>query len=648
MTNLVIGTAGHIDHGKTTLVKALTGVDTDRLKEEKERGITIELGFAQLNLPSGNRAAVVDVPGHERFIKNMLAGAAGIDLALLIIAANEGVMPQTREHFDIIHLLEIRELVVVITKTDLVDPEFLALVREEARELLQPTTYREAPVAEVSAVTGEGLKELKALLDKLVAGLKGRAAEGEQARLPIDRVFTMQGFGTVVTGTLFNGSIITGDILEVPIRDRKVRVRNLQVHGQQVNRAYAGQRAAVNLTGVNTGDLQRGDVLAAPDWLKPTRRVDVSCRLLSSSPWALKNQTRVRFHQGTKETLGRAVLWDRPELEPGQEAYIQLVLEEPVVLVRGDNYIIRSYSPPRTIGGGRVVEPLAAKYKNTGARLLDELKIKAGGGIGAIIRLYLGKKSTLVSLEEIARHLGLAKEAARSYLRELKDDGVIQVLVNNEQELFITVETLNQWEKIISREILKHNRDFPLSPGLNKEELRTREWPALPVKDYNTLIQYLAGTEKLRILDGLYLTQPGERGGIPPKLAGILEEVEHFYQFGRWQVPPWDKVRGELKIDDKTGVQILLFLTRSGKLIPLGEDLYAWHQLVQESKEKLRGWFTEHEELTVAQARDLLGATRRMAVPFLEYMDKQKVTVRVGEGRRAGTAGFDTKNLHGL
>lgn len=648
MTNLVIGTAGHIDHGKTTLVKALTGIDTDRLKEEKERGITIELGFAQLNLPSGNQAAIIDVPGHERFIKNMLAGAAGIDLALMVIAANEGVMPQTREHFDIVHLLEIKELVVVITKADLVDQEFMALVRQEVCELLQPTPYRAAPIIEVSALTGEGLNELKFLLDNLMAGMKDRASGGDWARIPVDRVFTIQGFGAVVTGTLFNGSIVAGDILEIPTRDKRARVRNLQVHNQQVNRVVAGQRAAVNLTGVNTTDLYRGDVLAAPGWLKPTRRIDVSCRLLSSSPWPLQNQTRVRFHQGTKETLGRVVLWDRDELKPGEEAYIQLILEEPVALLRGDNYIIRSYSPPRTIGGGRVVEPLAAKYKNTGLQLMEELKIKAAGSMGAIIRLFLDKRGTLVSLEEIAQHLGIKKNEAQGYLLELVSEGSIEILYNNEQELFIASPILVQWEVIISREIKKHHLDFPLSPGLNKEELRGRVWPGLAVKDYNTLIQYFAVRNKLQLLDGLYLAQDGKRQQLSPKLAEKLKEVEIFYEEGRWQVPSWDKVVGQLKMDEKMGTQILLYLTRKGKLVSLGENLYAWHLLVRESLELLRGWFAEHEELTVAQARDLLGATRRLVVPLLEYLDKQKVTIRVGEGRRAGPAGFDTSKIDQL
>ncbi len=362
MRNIVIGTAGHIDHGKTSLVKALTGIDTDRLKEEKSRGITIEIGFAHLSLPAGTVVSIIDVPGHERFIKNMLAGVAGIDLALLVIAADEGVMPQTREHLEILTLLEVKGLIAVITKIDLVDQEMLDLVVEETKDILGEYGHKNAPCVFTSANTKQGLQELIRVIEKSVENLQVRRETNGPARLPIDRVFSMQGFGTVVTGTLFNGEIKVGQELELPLKDKFVRIRSLQVHKVQVESAYAGQRVAVNLTGVDKVDIIRGDVLASPGIMQSTSRIDVSCHLLKSCPWSMKHMTRIRFHQGTREILGRISLLEREIMQPGEEAFFQLILEEPAVFLRGDRYIIRSYYPLHTIGGGVIIEPYAVKH----------------------------------------------------------------------------------------------------------------------------------------------------------------------------------------------------------------------------------------------------------------------------------------------
>ena len=351
---IIIGTAGHVDHGKTWLVKALTGVDTDRLKEEKERGISIELGFAPLRLPGGIHAGVVDVPGHERFVKNMLAGAGGIDMVLFVVAADEGVMPQTREHLDILELLRVQKGVVALTKVDLVDEEWLLLVEEDVRELLKPTHFRHAPIVPVSSVTGAGLKELLDALAGVAAEVNPKPRTGE-ARLPIDRVFTITGFGTVLTGTLFSGTMHTGDALEIMPSGLKGRVRSLQVHGQKVEEAGAGQRVAVNLTGVEVGQVKRGDVLVTPGAFPAVRRVAAALHLLERAPHPLKNYQRIRFHLGTKEALGRVRLLDRDELRPGDDAVVQIELEEAVVAAVHDRYVIRQYSPVTTIGGGEVI-----------------------------------------------------------------------------------------------------------------------------------------------------------------------------------------------------------------------------------------------------------------------------------------------------
>jgi len=352
---VIIGTAGHIDHGKTTLVRAMTGIDTDRLKEEKKRGISIELGFAPLRLPSGQVAGLVDVPGHERFIKHMLAGAFGVDLVVLVIAADEGVMPQTREHVDIIELLGIKKGIVVLTKKDLVDEEWLLLVEDEVRQYLSKTILKDAPIVPVSSTTRDGLPELMKLLDDMAATIEEKPAFG-QVRLPIDRVFKVVGFGTVITGTLWSGALKVGDTLEVLPTGAKVRVRNLEVHKDKVETAMAGQRVAVNLQGIEAADLERGYVLATPGFITPTFRIDTSLRLLSSSPWTLRNWHRIRFHLGTDECLGRVVLLDRDELNAGEEAYAQIILELPIVANKHDRFVLRFYAPVTTIGGGVVID----------------------------------------------------------------------------------------------------------------------------------------------------------------------------------------------------------------------------------------------------------------------------------------------------
>jgi selenocysteine-specific elongation factor len=350
MKRLILGTAGHIDHGKTTLVKALTGIETDRLKEEKQRGISIELGFAPFVLPDGQKAAIVDVPGHERFIRHMLAGAFGIDLVMLVIAADEGVMAQTREHMDIIELLGVKSGIIALTKKDMVDDEWLMLVEEEVREYLSATILADAAIIPVSAVSGEGIPELLQEIQKVAEGIKERPVYGK-ARLPVDRVFTKAGFGTVVTGTLWSGQIETGETLELLPSGKKVKIRTLQVHNDKVDKAYAGQRVAVNLQGVDIADIERGNWLSTPAYLTPTYRMDARLRILSSSSRVLKNWNRIRFHLGTDETMARVVLLDGDELHPGQEGYVQIVMEKPVVGHKGDPFVIRYYSPVSTIGG---------------------------------------------------------------------------------------------------------------------------------------------------------------------------------------------------------------------------------------------------------------------------------------------------------
>ncbi|MDD4170142.1 MAG: selenocysteine-specific translation elongation factor, partial [Desulfotomaculaceae bacterium] len=407
MKHLIIGTAGHVDHGKTALVKAMTGVDTDRLKEEKERGISIELGFTSLELPSGRKAGIVDVPGHERFIKHMLAGAGGFDLVLLVIAADEGVMPQTREHLDIIQLLQVKKGVVVLTKADLVDEEWLELVTEEVREFLQDTVLEKAPLVTVSAVTGQGIAALLELLDHVAEETESKTAAGTP-RLPVDRVFSVTGFGTVVTGTLVAGQLRVGDMVKVQPAGLTARVRSLQVHGKKVEVAGAGQRVAANLAGLEVEQVSRGSVVAGTDSLVPSHRLDVHLLLLDSADRPLKNRERVRFHIGSGETLGRVVLLDREELAPGATAYAQVELEEMVAAVKGDRFVIRSYSPLWTIGGGTVIDAAPGrKHKRFRSEVLGALATRERGTPEEILEHYLRDNATLPEIADVAAGTGL-------------------------------------------------------------------------------------------------------------------------------------------------------------------------------------------------------------------------------------------------
>lgn len=631
MKHFVIGTAGHVDHGKTMLVKALTGVDTDRLKEEKERGISIELGFAHLELPGGFSAGIVDVPGHERFIKNMLAGVGGIDLVLLVIAADEGIMPQTREHLDIIQLLQIKKGVVAITKIDLVDEEFLGLVREEVDAFLKGTVLEGAPVVNVSAVTGEGLDELRAALVQVAAEIKERSSNG-QARLPVDRCFTVTGFGTVVTGTLVSGQIRTGDSLVLLPRGLITRVRAMQVHGQKVEVATAGQRVALNLTKVEVEQVKRGDVLAAPGSLKPSYLLDVKLTLLKSALKPLKNHTRVRVYQGTAEVLGRVVLLDRDELEPGEVAYAQLKLEREIVAAKDDRFVIRSFSPMLTIGGGTVIDPTPRKHKRKRPEVLAALATREKGTPVDQVRQFLDTSTGLHTAADIGTAVALNSEEVASALRELSDAGEIKTLAVDNQTYFLSSRTYRRWAEELSALVREYNRSYPLREGYPKEELRSRKFPGLSNKLYQSLLKSMEE-------DGFIKIMPQSVSGPDFEPAPTAEQVddvnylERRVREGAYQPPSWNDLCRELNLSESQAQEYLQFFIRKGVLVKIGEGLYFHREALTEASQKIRDYLLEKEEITVGEARDLLKTSRKFALPLLEYLDRQRITRRVGDVR---------------
>jgi selenocysteine-specific elongation factor len=498
MKRLILGTAGHIDHGKTTLVKALTGIETDRLKEEKQRGISIELGFAPFVLPDGQKAAIVDVPGHERFIRHMLAGAFGIDLVMLVIAADEGVMAQTREHMDIIELLGVKSGIIALTKKDMVDDEWLMLVEEEVREYLSATILADAAIIPVSAVSGEGIPELLQEIQKVAEGIKERPVYGK-ARLPVDRVFTKAGFGTVVTGTLWSGQIETGETLELLPSGKKVKIRTLQVHNDKVDKAYAGQRVAVNLQGVDIADIERGNWLSTPAYLTPTYRMDARLRILSSSSRVLKNWNRIRFHLGTDETMARVVLLDGDELHPGQEGYVQIVMEKPVVGHKGDPFVIRYYSPVSTIGGGTIIDANASKQKRFREETLNQLIVKEEGNLSEMILYELeANPQDVISVDELARRLGNDEDRIRQELGQMSIENKVVELKKDE---YMSTFGLGQLADKIIMALQEYHLKYPLRQGPSREEIRSRFSKNVNSKTFNLILKELEADKKIEIQD---------------------------------------------------------------------------------------------------------------------------------------------------
>jgi selenocysteine-specific elongation factor len=637
LKHLIIGTAGHVDHGKTALVRAMTGVDTDRLKEEKERGISIELGFAFLNLPGGRRAGIVDVPGHERFIKNMLAGAGGFDLVLLVIAADEGVMPQTREHLDIIQLLQVNKGIVVLTKCDLVDDEWLDLVKEDVKDFLKGTVLEQSPVVTVSAVTRKGIPELLELIALAVEEVDPKAGQG-QPRLPVDRVFTITGFGTVVTGTLHSGILKVGENVEVQPEGLTARVRSVQVHGEKVESAEAGQRVAVNLAGLEIEQIERGSVVTGPKMIKPSQRLDVRLLLLKSAARSLKNRTRVRFYLGTRETLGRVVLLDREELEPGSMVYAQIVLEEMAVPVKGDRFVIRSYSPMRTIGGGTVIDPSPKrKHKRFRDEVLNALATRERGTPAEIVQHYLDGNNSLPVPAEVAAGTSLQENEVLEAAGTLSDEKKVKIIRGDGKTYLVSTDVYTRWLEDIKKLVISYHREYPLRDGYPKEELRSRKFQLLSTKVFQMILLEMEKDGDLKVLPQTVAVKDFETGP-------DMEQKKQIQQI--WQImkesdflpPSWAELSRTAGLSEAKGLELLQYLLRTGRLVKVTEDLYFQKEVLLEAITKVTSYLREKGEITVGELRDLLKTSRKYALPLLEYFDREKLTKRVGDKRLPGKA----------
>lgn len=606
MKNITIGTAGHVDHGKTTLIKALTGIDTDRLKEEKERGMTIDLGFASLDLPNGAHAGIVDVPGHERFIKNMLAGAGGVDLALLVIAADESVMPQTVEHLEILQLLEVKRGVIALTKADLVDADWIEAVEEDVRKALEGTFLADAPIIPVSSTTGQGLPELLAAIQDASEGVEARDSSGP-FRLPIDRVFTLTGFGTVVTGTLVAGTVKVGDAVEVLPKGLKSRVRQIQIHGRKVESASAGSRVAMNLAGLEVSDLERGDVCATPETLKASSLLDLRLTLLKSAK-PLKNRTRVRLHVGTAELLGRLTLLDRDDLKPGDQAYAQFRSETPAAAARNDRFVIRSYSPMTTIGGGVIIEPNARRHRRFDASTISALTTSSKGSPEELLEQELKQSPTGKT------------SASHELVESLKQQGKIIELPGG-RAMHSSV-LAHHADKIRSTLQFFHEKN-PLKLGMPKEELRNTAGKAFDAKGFASLLEYIAQAGEISTSDTL-VSLAGREVSLKPEQQSAADRMLEALQKAGLNVPSPDELGPR---------EILDLLVQRGEVIRVTQDLYFHHETIERAERTVREYIGKNGKITVSEFRDATGSTRKYALPILEYFDSKKVTRRLGDER---------------
>ncbi len=631
MKHIILGTAGHVDHGKTSLIKALTGTDTDRLKEEKERGITIELGFASLSLPGGLQLGIVDVPGHERFIKNMVSGASGIDLVMLVIAADEGVMPQTREHLQICSLLGIKKGLVAISKIDMVDSDWLDLVKEDVANFLAGSFLEGVSIVPVSAVKGDGLDELIQTLDRISLEI-GEETDPGVFRLPVDRVFTMKGFGTVITGTLMSGAIDLGETVEILPSGVSSKIRGIQVHNAPVEHAEAGQRTAINFQGLEREAVNRGDVVVRPGTLTPSKSLDVCFEYLSGFERKLKNRAQVRFHYGTSEIMARLIPMDREEVKSGEKIFAQLILEEPATTMAGDRFVIRSYSPVTTIGGGEIVDPHPPKHKRFQADVLEEFAILLEGDEISRVAVIMNRTGLSgITFHELIVRTGMTRNQLRKILDRMFSEKQA-ILLDKEEIRAVSHAPYGVLLERFLQELGQYHRKNPLREGLPREELRmslalggNQKVFAMALRDLEKQGKIVVDRENVRLtahrvdlgvgreemrngIETFYL----EAGLTPPTVREVLEKY------------PGEKARVD---------EVLSVLLREGTLIRVAEDLYFYKGAIAKLREDYKKLLIADGQANPSSFKALTGLSRKFIIPLMEYFDMSKLTIRSGDVR---------------
>ena len=635
MKHVIIGTAGHVDHGKTALVKALTGIDTDRLEEEKRRGVTIEPGFAYIDFDDGNRAGIIDVPGHERFIRNMLAGSGGIDLAMLVVAADEGVMPQTREHLGILTQLGIKDGLVVITKSDKADPDWLELVEDDIMQLVSGTFLEDKPAIPVSALTGEGVPGLKSALRDLLESVREKDA-GIPFRLPIDRVFPVDGFGIVVTGTLIEGSVKVGDTVEIQPTGEKAPVRNIQVHGDNADTAYAGQRTAISLAGVKRGTVTRGDVLTAEGMLNVSGVIDVKINVLPDTQRTIKNGAELHFYHGARTMLAKAILFGKKEIHKGESCYARLKLKEPLPCKRGDRFVVRFFSPMETIGGGIILNSMS-NSKLTRSEAIEVLKIREQGNEEDVALSAANELAGVFSLIDLCRCADIDKETCRKAIEKLIENGnVIQLL----QDKYISSQVLDKISEECMKLLEDYHKSFPLRAGMNIAELRQKLFTDTDTAETNAVLRIfkengtISLSEKTAALQDFSISYTSAQNKIHEKL------LSDFTNAG-FDVKTPDELSALFSKNEKRDfVQVFESMVSSGELVMLSTQVYWFKTNYEKAIKSIKKHFETKEEITLAECRDMLGTSRKYALAFLEHLDGRQATKLVGDTRKLSKEQF--------
>ena len=633
MKHVIIGTAGHVDHGKTLLVKALTGIDTDRLVEEKKRGITIELGFAHLDFDDGTQAGIVDVPGHEKFIKNMLAGAGGIDLAMLVVAADEGFMPQTVEHLGILQLLGIREGVVVITKTDMVDGEWVEMVKEDVKEQVRGTFLEGKPIYPVSAYTGEGIRELREALKALVAQVQEKSLR-TPFRLPIDRVFSVDGFGTVVTGTLIEGAVTVGDDAAIMPDGLECRVRNLQVHGSDVKTAYAGQRVAMNLAGVKKTDITRGDTIAKPGSMRVSLMLDVRLQNLKNSQRTIVNGSQVHLYHGSAVRLAKVVLLERDALQPGESAYAQLRMTEEIATRQGDRFVVRFYSPLETIGGGVILDEHPYRHKRNDARVIASLAVRESGSDEAKLVQAVGERGADgMTLADLAACFDEPEEKLVEMLAVLCARGE---LVEIAPSRYLTASVLDRLWTDCETMLTKYHREHPLHAGMRLAEARQRLLRGKARENADAILVCFAREGKLT-LTAEHCALADFSVHLTKRQSAIREELLRTCRAAGILGKKQDALCALFdKKDRMECARVLESLLSTGELVLLAPELCVEKSVLDAVDARVKAWFETHDTLTLGEFRDALGTSRDHALLVLEYYDRRGILRREGDVRRPG------------
>lgn len=625
MKNIIIGTAGHVDHGKTALIKALTGIETDRIKEEKKRGITIELGFAYLDLPDGEKAGIIDVPGHEKFVKNMLAGAGGIDLALLVVAADEGFMPQTREHLGILSLLNISEGIIVITKKDMVDDDWLEVVCEDVRSEVKGTFLENAQIIPVSSYTGEGIEQLKTAIFELIDQNTQIKNLDIPFRIPVDRIFSVEGFGTVITGTLIEGRMKIGDPVTIYPSRIESRVRNLQVHSHDVTEAYAGQRVAVNLAGLKKTDLNKGDVVAVPNSMHTTMMIDIKLNILRDCEREILNGTRLHLYHGARDVLCKVILLDRDSISAGESCYAQLRLEEEIAVKTGDRFVLRFYSPLETIGGGVILDSNPFKHKRNDPAVLESLHIKESGSdkekISAALRDYSSRFETLDFLQV---QTAIPKEQFDQQIQKLlKDKTAFRVSDN----IVIHSDYLTHLKDTAIRLLSAYHQENPLRDGMKKDEFRSKFLHFDDIAVIDKITDSLVNRKFLKYVNGCVALADFE-----VQKDDNLEEIEAAFREGGFSPESPDQIATRFpKV--KNYRQVVESLVNTGRLVRVEDKILLHVDYYEKALSMAKEHIAQNGQITLAEMRDLMGASRKFAVAVLEYWDRRNITKKVGDAR---------------